>query len=241
MSPSPARIRLPDEEVCVRKLLFSAIVLIALLLAVEVGITLLSQRGMEKALSSQYDIPPSLEVSINSFPYLISLFRNHLGELQLSWDGTVQYSVEEGAAANLPYEGRINLYDVELNMTSLLKGRLEIRDISRLKAYIYLDMADLNDVLGMPEGGFFIEDDRIYATIEGTKTQYKIKVTDENTVAIEPSSVSMPGEGLSENTLSQVQTIRFYDLPMGSKLTLASIKGERVMLAISVPMWEGYL
>lgn len=224
-----------------RKILFSAIVLIALLLAVEVGITLLSQRGMEKALSSQYDIPPSLEVSINSFPYLVSLFRNHLGELQLSWEGVVRCGVEEGTAENLPYVGRVNLYDVELKMTSLLTGKLEIREISRLQANISIDIEDLNAALGMPEGGFFIEDDRLYAVINGVKTQHRIKVTDENTVSIAPITPSTPGEGLPLNGLSQVKTMRFYDLPMGSKLTLASIEDVRVEFEISIPMWEGYL
>lgn len=224
-----------------RRILFSAIVLIALLLAVEVGITLLSQRGMEKALSSQYELPPSLEVSINSFPYLVSLFRNHLGELQLNWEGAVKYGTEEGSAEILPYKGRVNLYDVELKMTSLLTGKLEIRDISRLKAYLYLDIEDLNAALAVPEKGFFIEDGRLFTVIDGVKTQARIKVTDESTVAIAPISVSITGEGLPVNGESEVKTIRFYGLPMGSQLTLASIEGTGVVLEISIPMWEGYL
>ena len=144
-----------------RKLLFSVIILVALLLGAEVGITLLSQHGMEKALSAQYELPSNLEVSINSFPYLISLFRNRLGELQLNWQGELQYGVDEGAAANLPYTCRVNLYDVELNMPSLLTGKLEIRDISRLKALIYLETADINEALGISEGGFFVQDDSL--------------------------------------------------------------------------------
>ncbi|MBN2025915.1 MAG: DUF2993 domain-containing protein [Actinobacteria bacterium] len=224
-----------------RKILFGVIVIVALLLAVEVGITLLSQRGMERALSSQYDLPPSLEVSINSFPYLVSLFRNHLGELQLSWDGTLQYMVEDGAAEPLPYEGRVNLYDVELKMTSLLTGKLEIRDISRLKAYIYLDIEDLNRALGMDEDGFYTEDDRLYVTIGGDKAQYRIKVKDDNTLYIEHLSVYTTSEGLPANGISQVETVQLIDLPMGSKLSLASIDGMRVVLAISIPLWEGYL
>jgi hypothetical protein len=224
-----------------RKILFSVIILVALLLAAEVGITLLSQHGMEKALSAQYELPPSLEVSINSFPYLVSLARNHLSELQLNWNGAVQYQVEEGTAANIPYTGRVNLYDVELNMASLLTGKLEIRKISRLKAFIYLDTAELNAALGMVAQAFFVEDDKIFLMSEGKKTQYRVKVTDESTIALMPFTVSMTSEGLPSNGQSLIKTVRFNDLPMGSKLSLASIDGDRVVLEISIPMWEGYL
>ncbi|RJP31248.1 MAG: DUF2993 domain-containing protein [Actinobacteria bacterium] len=224
-----------------RKILFGVIVLLALLLAAEVGITLLSQHGMERALSSQYGLPSGLEVSINSFPYLISLARNHLGELQLTWEGELQYGVEEGAAAQIPYAGRVNLYDVELNMPSLLSGKLEIRDISRLKSSISLAIGDINQALGMPDEGFFVEDERLYMLSDGEKVQYKVKVIDEDTLSFVPVAVSTTAEGSSANDLYQVETILFYGLPMRSCIDLASVDGDRVVLEISIPMWEGYL
>ena len=224
-----------------RKLLFSAIILVALLLGAEVGVTLLSQHGMEKALSAQYELPSSLEVSINSFPYLISLFRNHLGELQLSWDGELQYGVEEGAAANMPYAGRVNLYDVELNMPSLLTAKLEIRNISRLKAFIYLETNDINEALGISNGGFFVQDDRVFLLADGEKTQYRVKVTDDHSLSLEPMMGYTHTEASSTNNEYRVETVVFKGFPMEAKLSYASIDGDRVVLSISIPMWEGYL
>lgn len=224
-----------------RKIMFSVIILVALILAVEVGITLLSQHGMEKALSAQYELPSSLQVSINSFPYLVSLFRNHLGELQLSWQGELQYGVEEGAAANMPYACRVNLYDVELNMPSLLTGKLEIRNISRLKAFIYLETADINEALGISTGGFFVHDDVVFLLADGEKTQYKVKVTDDNTLSLEPIMDYMHTGGSPADNEHRVETVVFMSLPMDAKLSYASIEGERVVLSISIPVWEGYL
>ncbi len=224
-----------------RKLLFGAILILALLLAAEVGITLLSQHGMERALSAQYELPPSLTVSINSFPYLISLARNHLAELQLVWDAELQYQASEGAVADIPYAGRLNMYDVELNMTSLLKGRLEIRNISRLKAFIYLEVKDLNEALGISDGGFFIEDERVFTFAGGEKAQYRVKVTGQFTLSLVPLNAYMQTQALPANNEYQVQTVVFMSLPMESELSYASIEGDKVVLAISIPMWEGYL
>ncbi len=224
-----------------RKLLFVAITLLALLLAAEVGVTLLSQYGMERALRSQYDLPPNLEVNINSFPYLLSLGRNHLGELQLDWEGEVEYSVEEGALESMLYTCRVNLYDVELKMASLLTGKLEIRDISRLKAVIGIDLSDLNQALALPGGGFFVEDGRLYAAVEGKKTQYKVKASGENTLAIEPADSSSGTTGSQADLDVTVETVELSGLPMDCELDAARMDGERIMIEISIPSWEGYL
>ena len=128
-----------------RKILFSVIVLLALLLAAEVGVTILSQNGLEKAISSQYELPSSLRVSINSFPFLLSLARNHLAELQLTWEDELDYQVEEGALESMHYSGCVSLYDVELNMPSLLTGKLDVRDVSRMEATMAVDVGLINE------------------------------------------------------------------------------------------------
>ena len=224
-----------------RKILFSVIALLALLLAAEVGVTLLSQHGMERALRAQYELPSNLEVNINSFPYLVSLTRNHLGELQLTWEGELDYALQEGTLESMPYACRVNLYDVELNMPSLLTGKLEIRDISRLKAAISMDTGSLNEALGGIDGGFFIEDDKIFALVAGKKTQYRVKVTGDYTISIEPYASSTTTEGSGSNPDAQVKTVDIVGLPMESTLYTASIDGDKVVLEISIPMWEGYL
>jgi hypothetical protein len=224
-----------------RKILFSLVTFLALLLVAEVGITLLSQHGMEKALSSQYELPSSLEVNINSFPYLLSLARNHMGEVQLSWKSELPYHVGEDAAGSMAYEGRVNLYDVELNMPSLLTGKLELRHISRQKATISMDLEELKRAFGFNSGTLFLEDDSLFMRAGGEKTRCKVKVVGDDGLTIEPYGASTDGSGSYLNPDCELETVEFPELPIGAILLNASLMGDRVILEISIPMWEGYL
>ncbi|MDD3717098.1 MAG: DUF2993 domain-containing protein [Actinomycetota bacterium] len=224
-----------------RKILFSLVLLLALLLAAEVGVTLLSQHGMERALRSQYDLPTSLESSINSFPFLVSLARNHMSEVRLSWSGDLQYQAGEGAVENLVYLGSVVLYDVELNVSSLLKGKLEIRHVSRQKAAISIDAEGLGRACGLRQGALFIANDMIFVEIDGEKTQYKVKVSGDHSLTLEPYGASSVGTGLGSNPYAEVKTIVFDALPLGATLLNASVNRDRVQIEMSIPMWEGYL
>lgn len=228
-----------------RKIIFSLVVFLALLLALEVGVTLLIQHGMERAMRSQYDLPSSLKVSINSFPLIVSLFRNHLGELRLSWEGDMESLAPGGEKTNPSYYGQVNLYDVELNMPSLLTGKLDIREISRIKAAITLDENSLNEALGRESGEIRIEDGEIFEVKDGQKIQYKVKVADDNTIAMEPYFGSISGVETSENTQGDVKAapleVELTGLPMNAALKRATSEGNKVVLEVSIPMWEGYI
>lgn len=225
-----------------RKLIFALIAVVALLFFLEIGVTLLSQKGMERALRSQYDLPDSLEVSINSFPFIVSLARNHLGELTLDWEGELECTAEEGTAPLVPYQARVDLYDVELNMPSLLTGRLELREISRVKAFIFLDVKSLNEVFSLQDIELAVEGDELYGTTGGgEKAIYKVKVTDADTVTLTAEPASTSGEGFEKNPHVEVKTMRILSLPMGARLQTASVDRGRLRLAISIPSWEGYL
>jgi LmeA-like phospholipid-binding len=228
-----------------RKLLFSLVFLLALLLAVEIGVTILSERGVEKVMSSQYGLPSNLKVSINSFPLTMSLVRNHLGEIRLSWEDELTFMSSNGTETRAPYYGKVVVYDVELNMTSLLKGHLEIRKISHLETSISFDESSINSAFGRENGSFKVEDGHIYEDYYGLKIQYKVKVVDGNTISIEPFLGSTNDEDSPENPQSVVHyasfTIRIPGLPLNAKLESVSSEGNRVILSISIPMWEGYL
>lgn len=224
-----------------RKILFTVVILLALLLAAEVGVTLLSQHGMERALRSQYELPASLEVSINSFPYLISLARNHVSELQLAWDGELPYQAGEGALASVPYAGSVNIYDVELNMPSLLTGKLEMRNISRRKAAIVIGISDLGRALGLPDGSLSVEEGGLFVTEGGKKTQYMVKVSGDNEVSIEPFEGYMDSKDTGQNPDPGVYTVAFPSLPLDAELLNAGMEGGEVVIEMSIPMWEGYL
>jgi hypothetical protein len=224
-----------------RKILFTVVIVMVLLLAAEVGVTLLSQRGMERALRSQYELPDSLKVSINSFPYLVSLARNHIGELQLAWEGDLQYQAGDGALASVSYAGNVNLYDVELDMPSLLTGELEVRKVSRGKAAISVDIPDLGRALGLPDGALAVKEGKLFVSDGGTKTQYVVKVSDDNAVTIEPYEGYTDSKDSAQNPDAGVYTVVFPSLPIEAELLNARIEGGKAILEMSIPVWEGYL
>jgi hypothetical protein len=238
-------IKSPDEEVVLRKILFTLIILLALLLAAEMVVTFLSQRGMEKAIGSQYELPSSLKVSINSFPLILSLARNHMNELRLAWEGNLSCSYGEGVEEETAYKAQVDLYDVELEMPSLLGGRLEIREISRIKAEIFLDEAAVNEIIGDYIGPVLIDDGDIYFVQDGEKVRYKVKVVDGRTLAFYPQSDYINDSGSIDEAHpaleAVVKEVSLEGLPLDSELEKASSDRGMVILEISVPIWEGYM
>jgi len=224
-----------------RKLLFTVVMIMALLLAAEVGVTLLSQHGMERALRSQYELPESLEVSINSFPYLASLARNHISELQLAWEGDLRYQAVEGALASMAYTGNVNLYDVELNMPSLLTGKLEVREVSREKAAISIATPDLGVALGLSPGALASDDGKLFVSDGEKKTQYMVKVSGDNALTLQPFTGYMDSRDSGQNPDGGAYTLVFHALPLDAELLNATIEGGDVVLEMSIPEWEGYL
>ncbi len=228
-----------------RKLIFSLVFLLALFLAVEIGVTVLSERGVEKVMRSQYGLPSNLKVSINSFPLTMSLIRNHLGEIRLSWEDNLRFMSSGGMETSAPYYAQVAVYDVELNMPSLLKGRLDIRKISRIKTSISFDEVAINIAFGRENGSFKVEESHIYEIYNGVKIQYKVKVVDGNTISIKPFFGSTDDKESLTDPQSEVQypsfLIKIPGLPLNARLESVSSEGNRVVLGISIPMWEGYL
>jgi len=228
-----------------RKILFTLVILLALLLAAEMVVTFLSQRGMEKAISSQYELPSSLKVSINSFPLILSLARNHMVEIRLAWEGNLSCRCEEEEEMEPAYSAQVNLYDVELEMPSLLGGRLEIREISRIKAEIFLDETSINEIAGDNIGPVLIDDGDIYFVQNGEKVRYKVKVLDNRTLSFYPHSGYTSDSGYHDEahpTLeSDTTEVRLEGLPLDSQLEKASSDRGMLILEITIPMWEGYM
>lgn len=228
-----------------RKIIFSLVILLALFLAVEIGITLFSERGLEKVMRSQYGLPSTLKVSINSFPLTLSLARNHLGEIRLSWDGDLYFTGPDGVETHAPYHGNVAVYDIELNMPSLLKGRLDIRKISRIKTMIVLDEASLNEAFGAHDRIFIVEEGEVFEIRNGIRIKYEVEVLDDTTMAIEPVLDSTNGVESSENTQPGVhpspQLIKAEALPFQAGLQSITSEGDLLILEISIPEWEGYL
>lgn len=239
MSSAACKILLLDEEVLLRKILFAVVTLMALLLAAEVGVTMLGQRGLAAALRSEYGLPDNLEARLNSFPLLVSLARNHLAELQLKWGGDLPVRLA-GEDLMVPYAGSASLYDVEIDMASLLRGRLELRSISRAETLLTIGGAGIA-VLGGSGGSIRIEEGRIYREREGEKIRCRVKVLDENTLALEEVGGYTAGSGSASGSKPYMETYEIEGLPMEGRLRKASVSGESLVIEISIPKWEGFL
>jgi hypothetical protein len=135
----------------------------------------------------------------------------------------------------------VNIYDVELNMPALLTGRLEVREVSRGRAAMIVDISELGRSMGLPEGTLTADADQLFLTEAGEKTQYVVKVSGENEVSIEPFQGYMESEDSAQNPEVGVYTVVFPSLPMESELRNARIEGGEVVLEMSIPVWEGYL
>ncbi len=223
-----------------RKLLFIIAALIALLLALEVGMTMLSQRGLAMALRGRYGLPDNLEARINSFPLLVSLARNHIAELQLRWRGELALDLE-GSQEMLPCEGSARLYDVELDMPALLKGGLVLRGISRLQASVAMDKGAIAAMLGVEEEAISLESGRICLYSEGQEHKLRVKVKDGKTLAVEEVVGCGASSGSDSHGQPFVYTFELSQIPMEGDLRTASVSGDRLVLEISIPMWEGFL
>jgi LmeA-like phospholipid-binding len=228
-----------------RKILFSAVILLALVLAFEVGVTVLSERGLQKALETQYGMPGSLKVSINSFPLTLSLIRNHIGQLKLTWEGQTVVTNLDAQESGLTYYGQVNLYDVELDMPALIRTRIEIRQISHIDASIIFDEQALNASFNLPDGSLVIDQNKIYLKNSNPQIQYKLKVSNGNSISLDPSSGSIGDSDSFQNPQSGVEpdfaTVALGKLPMEARPQSASVEANRVIIAVSIPIWEAYI
>jgi hypothetical protein len=228
-----------------RRILFSVIILLALLLAFEVAVTILSERGIQKGLESQYGLPNDLKVSINSFPLTLSLIRNHLGQLKMTWEDQARTVTGDGHETDTPYYGQINLYDVELNMPALLRTRIEIRKISYIKAAMIIDAQGLNKAFSLPGDDLIVDQGEIYRKNSYPKVQYKVEVLKGDTLSLVPISSSIENSGSSQDSQSAIEPplafATFSNLPLQTKLESASVEGAMIVIDVSIPMWEGYI
>jgi len=227
-----------------RRLLFALVIVLALLLGAEITLTVLCQKGMVRALSRQYGLPGDLEASIGAFPFIVSLARNRLGELRLSWRGECRLATA-GGEGGIPYRCTAYLYDVELSMSSLMRGSLRIDSLSRMQAHIELDAGEVTALLGMGAFSGALSTGCLETSREGILYQYEVKVSGMNELTFSPVDVSRSENGVASDNEPVVNGGGFraalQSLPLDAKLKNASLQSEKLVLEASFPEWEGYL
>lgn len=227
-----------------RRFLFTLVILLGLLLGAEISLTFLCQKGMQRALSRQYGLPSNVEASISAFPFILSLARNHLGELRFSWQGQCSLASAAGVG-EVSYSCVAYLYDVELSMPSLLRGRLRIDSLSRMQAYLELEAREITSLLGIGILSGTGDEGVIETLMDGILYQYKVKVSGEHEFSLAVVMGTRPGEsGTAEykpTVEGRVILVEMSGMPMEAKLKRASLKGEKIELEVSFPEWEGFL
>ncbi len=227
-----------------RRLLYVLVLLAALLLGAEVALTFLSQWGMGRALSAQYGLPQDTEVRINSFPFLVSVMRNHLGEVRFYWNGILIFR-KGFDEKHMAYEGEAILRDVGLSMSAVIRGKLEIESISSAKITVSLNMEDIAAFLD--EGGRETGSDDVTVAREADagEDNYQVKVLDENHICLYPSKPSTLN--LDEKPSDEAKDegsgicLEISGLPLDGFLKTASLDGKKLILQLGVPLWFGYL
>lgn len=226
-----------------RRILVVTAVLLALALGLEMSVTYLAQRGMEKALERQYNLNEGLRVRINSFPFIISLIKNRIRDLRLEWNGDLYLSTSQ---TTYPVFSScvLRMNDVELDMSAILQGRLEIRSLSRSNSEFRIPLADLEPIIG-GVSLFSYEDGTIGAEISQVKFKIEVYISGDNRLTFLPVLVSSGTSGKTGNIESYIKgletTVSVEGFPMRFVLLAAWVEGDNLLVKVDVKEWEGYL
>ncbi|MGQ9757635.1 MAG: LmeA family phospholipid-binding protein [Actinomycetota bacterium] len=224
-----------------RKLLVILAILGAMVLGAETALTYLAQRGMEEAFEKQYGLEEDLRVAINSFPFIVSLARNHIRELRLEWRGEIHF-VSGDVDHPLPCSLEISMQDVELDMPSVLRGRLVIRSLSYLSSRLLIGIADLVPLLGggiaVPGG---VEGSSYMATGE-VDFEYKVEIYGDKSICFTPIMASTQAQRLPSKDQPSIEGMaKIYSLegiPLRFSLLSAVLRGGFLDLKLDIKEWR---
>jgi len=214
-----------------------------LALGLETAVTYLAQRGMEEALRRQYGLPEGLRARINSFPLVLSLARNRIRDLRLEWEGEASFRSAE-RSTTVPYGCQLRLCDMELDMPAVLRGRLEIRSLSRLLSSLSFELPDLCPLLGASllstdENGFII------ARRGMEEVKYEVHVSGSRELEFRSLSASRNPSGSAGQDEPVIEgssrVFALEGLPMEMTLLTAEVEGGKLSVRVKVDEWEGYL
>lgn len=226
-----------------RKLLIILAILGAMALGVESALTYLAQRGMEEALERQYGLEEGLKVAINSFPFVVSLSRNHIRELRLEWEGEIHF-VSGELDYSLPCSLEIRMQDVELDMPSVLRGRLVIRSLSHLRSRLLIAIAELDPLLGVGVAVPGSREGSSYTTTGGVVFEYKVEIYGENSVGFTPIISSTQAQRILAQGQPSIEGMaKIYNIegiPLRFSLLSAVLRDGFLELNLDIKEWEEY-
>jgi hypothetical protein len=184
------------------------------------------------------------DAAVGAFPFLVSLARGRIGELRLSWWGECLLSHAGGESA-VTYRCVAYLYDVEVSFPSLLRGDLQMRSLSRVDAHLELPLAEAAHLLGVRDVAVTGDGGFLATGADGVERRYGVRVMGDDGIAFSTdAALESPGGG-SAGPVPQVEggeiRLRLYGLPLEARAVSATVDGERMVIEVSIPEWEGYL
>ncbi len=176
-----------------KRLLIVVILLLALLLATEIGLTLAAQKGLAVYLRDRFSLDREPSVSISSFPITVSALRGRVNSTRIRIDGSAPVVNLADLATQLPYLLTFDVTDARFSLSDLLSGHLKLKSVSRVEANLQLTQEALNSFLAGTGFSVRLEGNLIYAIPDAapeSSIECKVYVYDASTVALQPASGS---------------------------------------------------
>ena len=208
-----------------KRLLITVIILLALLLIAEVGLTLAAQKGLAVYLRDRFSLEKEPSVSISSFPITVNALRGRINSTRVQISSSIPAVSLTGLPTLLPYELTFDVTDARFSLADLLSGHLKLQSVSRLEATLRLTQESLNSFLAGSGWGVSLQGDQLYVlpdTAPGQRIECKVYVYDSSTLALEPraASATFP-PGLAASGQSLLLKLPVQGLPMRPTLLSA--------------------
>jgi hypothetical protein len=212
-----------------KRLLIVVIILLALLLAAEVGLTLAAQKGLAVYLRDRFSLEKEPSVSISSFPITVNALRGRINSTRVQISSTVPATGLAGLPTLLSYELAFDVTDARFSLTDLLSRHLRLQSVGRLEATLRLTRESLNSFLAGSGWSLSLEGDLLYVLPDaapGQRIECKVYVYDSSTLALEPraGTTAFP-PGLAASGPSLLLKLPVQGLPMHPTLLSAGVSG----------------
>ncbi len=212
-----------------KRLLVVVILLLALLLATEIGLTLAAQKGLAVYLRDRFALDKEPSVSISSFPITVSALRGRVNSTRVRIASSVAATNLADLPTAFPYELTFDVTDAHFSLSDLLSGHLKLTSVSRLEASLALTQDALNAFLAGTGFSISLQGDVLAVVPDASpnlRIECKVYVYDSSTLALEPrsGSAAFPANLVPSGT-SLLVKLPVQALPMRPSLLSAAVSG----------------
>lgn len=213
-----------------KRLLIVVILLLALLLATEIGLTLAAQKGLSVYLRDRFALDREPSVSISSFPITVNALRGRVNSTRIRIDGSAPIVNLADLVEPLPYRLTVDVSDARFSLSDLLSGHLKLKSVGRVEANLQLTQESLSSFLSGTGLSVRLEGNLIFVIPDvapESSVECKVYVYDASTIALQPKdgSAGLPS-GIVSSEGSLLVKLPVQTIPMHpSLLSVVVAKG----------------